>query len=154
MVQNQHIHILDFINQSEDTGLFFNSRLHSSKDQSHGVHYRRSESILCSLCDRCKVSSLLNSFDDERALHKMKQVAYTGTLPLKFRFVEASLLGLMFLPIIVMFLDLIYSWTSMSAVVYLYISACGLSLYITAKIAKKEWMVRNWDEERKKRNGK
>jgi hypothetical protein len=59
-------------------------------------------------------------------------------VPVKFKVVECVTWLLVLLPIVFMFLDFFYSWTKLSSLFYLYASACGASLLVTAKIAKKK----------------
>lgn len=64
-------------------------------------------------------------------------------IPIKFKVLESIAYILAFSPIVFMFLDFFYGLTTLSSMFYFFASACGVSLLITTKIAKKEWIARN-----------
>ena len=64
-------------------------------------------------------------------------------IPVKFLIWECITWLFMLFPVVFMFLDFFYCWTKLSAWAYLFTSLCGLSLFVTTKIAKKEWIAKN-----------
>ena len=64
-------------------------------------------------------------------------------IPIKFKVIECATWLLVLLPIVFMVLDFFYCWTKLSSLAYFFASACGATLLITTKIAKKEWVAHN-----------
>ncbi len=151
ITQNQYSQIRDYIDTDEVRNLF--SDMHSHKNKSRETtakQYRRNDSILSLICNTqaFNLLTLFSSFDDRHAVGIIKKATYSGTIPLKFRMIEAATLFLALMPLAIMFFDLLLSLTSLSVLFYLYVCICGVSLYVTARIAKKEWVVHNWNEDR------
>ncbi len=142
--------ILDYIGQDEIRNLFSSTHSHGVKSQGGTARYHRNDSLLSAICSGTMFGliNIFSSFDDRYAVDIIKRATHSGRIPLKMRITEVATLLLVIIPLVIMFFDLLCAWTNLSAIFYLYASACGLSLYITARVAKKEWMVHSWDEER------
>lgn len=143
--QYQYNQIVDYIGIEKD---LFVSPSPVCKDWSNAIRYRNDDSILSTISN-VAVYRLLNRLtigSDNDIMKRIKKATYSGKAPFRFRVVEIVTLCLTLLPIAVMLLDFLFVATNLSAFSYLYASACGLSLYITAKVAKREWMVHYWNE--------
>ncbi len=142
--------ILDYIGQDEIQNLFSSTHLNRVKSQGETARYHRNDSLLSAICNGTILGliNIFSSFDDRYAVDIIKRATHSGRIPLKMRITEIVTVLLIIIPLVIMVLDLLCKWTSLSAVFYIYASACGLSLYITARVAKREWMVHSWDEER------
>lgn len=143
--QSQYNQIVDYIGIEKD--IF----VHPStvcKEWSDALRYCINDSI-SSTKNKVTVRHLINRLTtgrDNGMMRKIERALYLETAPFRFRVVEIVILCLMLLPIVIMFLDFLFVITNLSAFSYLYASACGLSLYITAQVAKREWMVHYWNE--------
>lgn len=143
--QDQYMQILNYLN-TED--LFSMSHVQHCNHYITPSQYQRSDQLLSAMHNETifLILARLMCFDDSNIPTIIKRSIYSGKFPLKFSVIETITLLFTLLPLALMCFDLFYSWTNLSVFLYVYISACGLSLYLTARIAKKEWMVHNWDE--------
>ena len=156
MLQQQNLCILDYLNENVRNELFDGLGFTRIKKEKAATRYKRDDSILSAICSR-QIFNVVKFFAtrDVYTVSTIKKETYSGTIPMRFAVLNWATLAATVLPLVIMFLDYCYGWTSMGAFTYCYISACGLSLFITAKIAKREWMVHNWDEQdRKKKESK
>ena len=145
--QDQYAYISDWIEKDEIRSLFSAPHLCRNKKSLSATCYRRNDSLLSVIFNNAMFRLLNKSiwYSDNRAMTIIKKATYSGSVPLKFYIIEIITLMLSVIPIAIMFLDFYFSWTNLGAFIYLYISACGISLYLTAKVAKRDWMVHNWD---------
>ncbi len=147
---NAHNHYSAVSNYIVEEGigkLFLGVHLNNSRNRFSKFHYSCNESTLSELCSigLYSLSYKLRFINDKTATSIIKGATYSGVIPLKFRVVECLTWLFVFLPLVIMFLDIFFDWTELSSLFYFYASACGVSLLITAKLAKKEWMVHNWN---------
>ena len=150
-VQSPYGVVSDFIAGEEIRDFFLGRYSNGSRNRFGKFRYKSSESILSELYSVgfFSIAHKLAVINDRTATKIIKGATYSGLIPLKFRIVESVTWLLVFLPLVFIFLDFFFGWTELSAVFYFYASACAISLLVTTKIAKKEWMVHNWNGKKK-----
>jgi len=144
---NQYSVVSNFIAGEEIRNLFLGVHLSNSRNRFGRFDYKSNESTLSELCSVgiYSLSHKLMFINDRTATSIIKGATYSGVIPFKFKVVEYITWLFVFLPLVIMVLDIFFDWTELSSLFYFYASACGVSLLITAKLAKKEWMVHNWN---------
>lgn len=146
-VQSPYSAVSNFLRDEDIRSLFMGVTVRQSRNRFGGFQYKSNESVLSELCSAELYSwaRKLMIFNDKTATTIIKEATYSGEIPFKFRVVECITWLFTLLPIVIMFLDFFFAWTELSSFFYLYASACGVSLLVTAKLAKKEWTVHNWN---------
>lgn len=146
-VQNPYSAVSAFLHEEDVRKLFSGVDLRQSRNRFGGFQYKSNESVLSELCsaELYSLARKLMIFNDSNAATIIKEATYSGEIPFKFRIIECITWILVLLPIVIMFLDFVLAWTELGSLFYLYASACGVSLLVTAKLAKKEWTVHNWN---------
>lgn len=145
-ITDQHTRIREYIVEEDLANIFYNTCIHKAKSQLVSTQYHYNDSVLSVICNQRWFSFLYQwIYRDNYLMQIVKQAAFKGMLPIRYRVANIITLFLTILPYICMFFDFYYSWTGMSVFSYLYAGACGLSLFLTVQVAKREWVVHNWN---------